>query len=486
MRTPSDIQLRMLREEFPALSTDSDHDVEQYFEMRASGRQADALALYNAKLKRKYPDEAQRATLLRSYRLRDGRYRALYRESLIVLATRMTERVYSIIDFLTRDIASVNLKDAYSVIKLAEGLLAVISPDRYAAIAFTERYVRYARILSFREKEMQETAELIRLYVMETIDSVEELKREREERRKQQRVRRHAGQPRMNFDLSRIRFSPEDVREILIPDTIKRTEDAVIAYCLKYWNKVGDPAFEKTVFLYGKKYRTRHGDIFQAIKNGRTHNWKDEEILNAVLANIVSGYYYSITGDRYLQQAWARYKSTLASPAPSLAPEKQAPAVRSRARAITVPRRKVRPFIPETPVAARPQPVRPPAKAIPRNTAKSPMKAQPTAKGFVPNSIADIIRKMTGKTYTVYRDLFFQSVRPSIRKILADRGEKREGIFGTRQNQAEEIIFGFLEEHYSDPYQDWRTSEERKTVERLGYELDNLEPIIENWIRENR
>lgn len=506
MRTPSDIQLRILREEFPAIGLDGDHDVEQYFDLRASGRQADALALYNAKLKRKYPDDARRADLLRSYRLRDGRYRSLYRESLVILADRMMTRVYSIIDFLTKDIASVNLKDAYSVIKLAEGLLSVISPDRYACIAFTERYARYAAILSHREREMQETAELIRLYVTETIDSVEELKKERAERLRRQRARRQAGQAKVSFDLSKIRFSEEDVQAILIPPSITRTEDAVIAYCLKYWNRVNDAAFEKTVFLYGRKYKTRHGDIFQAIKNGRTHGWKDEEILNAVLANIVSGYYYSISGDKYLQQAWARYKSSLAPTGPAIsapatvsaasAPARKTAARRAAtaapARALSVPKRTVKPFVPEktdsvkTIAPRQPERTRQPARGQTTSVARPKTQSRAPARGFVPNSIADMIRKMTGKTYTVYQDLFFQSVRPSIRKALADAGEKRQGLFGTRQNQAEEILFGFLEEHYNDPYQDWSASAERKKLAELGYSLGKLEPIIEGWIQDNR
>lgn len=516
MRTPSDIQLRILREEFPAIGLDGDHDVEQYFDLRASGRQADALALYNAKLKRKYPDDARRATLLRSYRLRDGRYRSLYRESLVILADRMTSRVYSIIDFLTKDIASVNLKDAYSVIKLAEGLLSVISPDRYASIAFTERYARYAGILSHREKEMQETAELIRLYVTETIDSVEELKKERAERLRRQRARRQAGQSKVSFNLSKIRFSEEDVQAILIPASIASTEDQVIAYCLKYWNRVNDAAFEKTVFLYGRKYKTRHGDIFQAIKNGRTHGWKDEEILNAVLANIVSGYYYSISGDKYLQQAWARYKSSLAPAAAAVAAQtlisastaparyghgrvssrsaakRRTPTVTARTRALTVPRRTVKPFVPEktgagkTLAARQPEKTRQSVRGQTTSVARPKAQSRSPARGFVPNSIADMIRKMTGKTYTVYQDLFFQSVRPSIRKVLADTGEKRQGIFGTRQNQAEEILFDFLEEHYNDPYQDWSASAERKKLAELGYYLGKLEPIIEGWIQDNR
>ena len=53
MRTLSDLQQRILREEYPNMDLESDSDVERYFELRQNGRQADALALYNSRLKRK-------------------------------------------------------------------------------------------------------------------------------------------------------------------------------------------------------------------------------------------------------------------------------------------------------------------------------------------------------------------------------------------------------------------------------------------------
>lgn len=491
MRILSDLQKRILNAEFPSMSFESDPDVERYFEFRSAGRQADALALYNTRLRRKYPDEAQRTLLIRYYRSRDGRYREILRDGMVTLADRVIARTTGIITLLTKDIDSVDMTDAYSVIRLAEGLLSIISPDRYTSIAFTEKYVRYAHILNYRPREMERTAELIRLYVTDTLESVEIAKKEREERRKQRartNAERRAQAP--SFDLSRIHFSPEDIQRILIPSGIAKTEDTVIAYCIKYWNLVTDVAFERTIFLYSRKYKTRHSDIFLAIKNGRTHGWKDEEILNAVLASVVTGYYYSIAGDLYLLRTWARYKQTNMAPQMGTVPDQGAtrptmPRVRAQRRQAAPDGQRSGSRAPARQIAARPA-----AKPI------TPFKAQkadvrpvppdlPQAPNFVPNSIADIIRKTTGKSYTVYKELFFRGIRPSIRAVLSSSASKKGILFGSRQNEAEEIVYDYLYEHYSDPYQNWKDSEERRRAEALGYALPALEPVIEGWIKEN-
>ncbi len=493
MRILTDIQLRLLKEEFPATSHSGDEDIERYFELRKTGRQAKALALYRGRISRKYPDPARRELLLRYYRSRDPRYGELYRDSLAELAERLIKRTYGIIDTLTRDIDSVDMGDAYSVIKLAEGLLSVISPDRGVAISFTERYARYAALLGYRERQARDAAELIRLYVTETIESVEELKREREERRKERaRVRTSPAAARPGFDLSRVEFSPEEVNRITIPESVTRTEDKVIAYCAKYWASVGNPAFEKAVFLYSKKYRTRHSDIFQAVKNGVTHGWKDEEILNAVLANVVTGYYYSISGDRYLQTAWARYRAasghavnpaaaeampavtSRATPAPvqPIPTRARKSTVRSRTRATASKRAKSR-------LAPRPEKAVPTAKRSAPNT----FRPEPPRGPFTPNSVSDMIRKLTGKSYAVYKDLFFRDIRPSIRTTLAEAGGK-DKPFGSRQNSAEQIIYDYLYAHWNDPYQRWEHSEAREKTRSLGYRMDGLEPIIARWIKD--
>lgn len=498
MRTLSDIQKRILSEEYPNMSLDSDTDVERYFELRQAGRQADALALYDGRLKRKYPDEIRRSLLMRYYRSRDPRFQDLLRESLASLADRLLSRTNYVISLLSKDIETVDLTDAYSVIKLAEGLLGIISPDRYQAIAFTERYARYAKALNFRQEQMEQTAELIRLYVTDTIESVQEFKKEREERRKQHsRAQESRRRQRANFDLSRIEFSEKDLERIRIPANITRTEDIVIAYCARYWNLVADAAFEKTVFLYSRKYRTNHSDIFLAIKNGRMTNRKDEEILNTVLSQVVTGYYYNISGDLYLQRAWARCKASIQVPAgaPETAVQNKTgastSAKRARGAGATGPREKkagakankaqrlsrtgekakqVTPFRKETPA---------------RGAKKGTGIKLPPAPSFTPNSVSDIIKKKTGKTYTVYKELFFRSIRPSIRAILSSSRTVKSSMFGNNQNDAEEQVYGFLDDHYSDPYLNWNDSPEREETKKLGYDIPEIEPLIEHWIRNN-
>lgn len=488
MRTLSELQKRILKTEFPDMNFESDTDIERYFELRSIGRQADALDLYNSRLRRKYPNDEQRTLLMRYYRSHDERYREILRDNMVTLAERAVARTTNIITLLTKDIDSVNMTDAYSVIKLAEGILSIISPDRYIAISYTEKYVRYAKIMDYRYPQMERTAELIRLYVTETLESVQELKKEHTERRKQ-RARMHELQKRTSpgFDLSKITFTPEDIARIILPKTITRTEDIVIAYCIRYWRMVYDTAFERTIFLYSRKYKTHHSDIFLAIKNGVTHGWKDEEILNSVLANVVTGYYYNISGDLYLQRTWARYKqssqipgtvenSGLPPPAPAIASIHARKAKKSGAR---VQRKK-------TGIIRTKKTQKPVAPFIPpKNESKKKSPSLPRGPSFVPNSISDMIRKQTGKTYTVYKELFFRGIRPSIRIVLAASLTKKGNLFGNRQNEAEEIIHKFLYERYNDPYQNWKESDERKKVEELGYSMPALEPIIAGWIKEN-
>jgi hypothetical protein len=306
----------------------------------------------------------------------------------------MLARATSVIAFLTKDIDSVNVRDAYSVIKLAEGLIEAISPDRRAAIAFTERYARHARAVAFRAAEMERVAELIRLYVTDTIESVQSLRREREERRAQAARARSKVSAGTGFDLSRVSFSPRELERILIPASITRVEDQVIAYCAKYWAEVSDPAFERTIFLYSRKFRTKHSDVFQAVKNGREHGWKDEEILNAVLANVVTGYYYNISGDLYLQRAWRRLKGAGGAAAgrvgargrrganPGEATREAAvPRLAARAAASKNQRRRHEAWMPEsTAVRVR---VGPPETA-PRNAQPSASKPASTVQAFSP------------------------------------------------------------------------------------------------------
>lgn len=482
MRTLTDIHKLLLKEQYPNLHADSDPDIERYFEMRKAGRQADALNLYNSALRTRYPDDRERARLLGYYRSRDPRYQLMLRECLVLLADRMIARAKRIIDIMVADILILDMRDAYSVIKHAERLLSLLDPDRYEAVSFCERHARLARLLSHRGEEMERTAELLRLYVTDTLDSVQDLIKQHEERKRAQAARQYAqAHNRTGFDLSHIVFSQEDVKRIRIPETITRVEDIVIAYCLKYWNHTSDPAFEKTIVLYGKKYKTRHGDIFLAIKNGRDHGWKDEEILNAVLSNVVTGYYYSISGDVYLQRTWAKYKMTIADNNTTIPGQVEEPQ-----RAVPPPSKKTRRKIKSVANSLpSPQPRQKTGEATKKRIQQTP-RLPGTNQTLVPNSIADIIRKHTGKTYTVYKDLFFKHIRPAIRTVLSTSSDKKSGLFTGKQNEAEEIVYDFLYTHYNNPYQNWGESEERDKLEELGYRIIDIEPIITRWINDNK
>lgn len=627
MRNITDSQLRILKEEYPYVNFDTDSDIERYFELWKTGKQKEALVLYNMTLRRKFPDDAVRAELLRCYRLHNPKFKRLLYESILILAEKIEKRVKYVISILTEKIDGVDMADAYSVIRFSEHLLSMISSDRMKAISFTEKYSRYAALLDFRPVEMKRTAELIRMYVTETVESVQDLKRERQSKQHAEKKEKASAPPAVDF--SQITFSDADVAKIVIPSNISRIEDSVIAYCLKYWNVVFDAAFERIIVLYSKKYRTKHSEVFFAIKNGREHGWRDEEILNAVLSAVVSGYYYSITGDLYLQRMWRYYKASVGiepKPLALPAPEQHTPAIQTASPKVSASEHGKRPETPEAdkqtdveksaergkPAAKRPVEARNAARVAPKKRLVGESRDARKNAGFVaeteaaeaadsaakkarkrtskkgaaagdvksagerktpfstesggtsgkhpvnpgrgmspekphadagrgsrhgkravphrektsrygkppenavrpesrlsfrsdrsrafaarphfpsrgksePNSVADIIKRISGETYTVYREMFFQEIRSSIRGELSSCAIKKGGrFFGIRQNEAEDIVFNYLEAHYDDPYQNWETSGEKTKIESLGFRLKSIDSVIKRWVVSNR
>jgi hypothetical protein len=94
-------------------------------------------------------------------------------------------------------------------------------------------------------------------------------------------------------------------------------------------------------------------------------------------------------------------------------------------------------------------------------------------------SVSDRLRELSGRSYDVYHDLFFAKARPAIRKVM---GAGR-GIFFTVPEKVEDLVFNFLEVHYSDPYMNWEESGERNALRDLGFDLESLGPIIDECFR---
>lgn len=605
---------------FPDLQYGGDPGIERYFELRRERRLAQALAVYNGALRVRYPDDAARVQLLKLYRESDPRY-APYQEILVLaFASRLCARIRSNLDLITAPLERADLSDALRALKAVESVLARLPGETDAALALLERYDRFAQVLGHREAPARRALDLVREYdAVSRADSPAEydfIARSAaiEERRRSaararvggaaekgvdfvsrsaslEQRRRSAERARPSyFDPVRIKFSEADRARVEISPAISRREDKVLALCAKYWSLSSDPAFERIVFLYSRKFGGRHFEVFRVIKLGRGRGSTDDEILSAVASILTTSYNYSVSGDLYMQVMWRRLRARmdartvaerLAVPGPSAttragpapAPESRVRAKRAQAaaeppRALPIrdarapqpraeglglraasrvaapPERRVpAPAVPSAPPSQTSLPS-PPARPAP--AAAKPMTAVPAAPSCAPaepgqtprssptapaggiarasarddrgragreggplltpapkaragrllgrapsgpeplreirakrGSISDSIRKLSGKTYDVYKELFLEKVRDHIHRALLASRTRSHGIFDTTANDAEDHIYGFIAAHYDDPFMDWERSVEREAVEALGFSMPSLDPIIE-------
>ncbi len=755
----------IVRRVFPDLRYGGDPDLERYFDLRKAGRLAEALSVYNGPLRARYPDDRARLLLLRLYRENDPRWVELQARLELELGERLAKRVRANIDALAAPLEGAGLSNAWKALAAAEALMRLLPRDSGEALALLERYAGFARLLSHRERLVERAGDLVREYLAMArsdapgeYDFVARSEALEKKRREEERLRRggepaSAGGPRADerydfiarsealeegrrkeeeararyFDLSRLSFSAADLSRIEIPEEIERKEDRVLAFCAKYWRSAADAGLERLVFLYSKKFGTRHYAVFRAVKVGRLRRFTDDEILTAVSTILSSSYSYSVSGDLYMQEAWRRLKVGLveaeraeaeareaaaespavvgrkgragppkarplapaaerppvarpaaraaeprpsgrqpaarpsvaqpaarpaaprladrpvldrpaverrtpdfasrppsfalreaavrpqASPVRSFAsapetapglrtsalrsaafeadraasveflPRPSAPEPRSRAyrepgddgeprsrtrsaaaeaaeprsRAASAPDRKPglrwradegaapgREAEPRSRFAARaeedfePRSRRRPsydavgdqdqdataeaarsagAKGAGARGADAPASARPGSKAAgsglskLPSgakkargqsllgrqqapeplpelkaregSVSDRVRKLSGKAYDVYKEIFLERVRDSIHRRLVSGKKGPRRLFDSGTNEAEDLVYAFLAEHYDDPYLDWGSSEEKRKVEALGFELPSLDPIIEAWYR---
>ena len=101
-------------------------------------------------------------------------------------------------------------------------------------------------------------------------------------------------------------------------------------------------------------------------------------------------------------------------------------------------------------------------------------------------SIKDAIKRITGDNYGIYKELFFKSVRISIRHILEVSHKKKISFFSDEENKAEDIIFEYIENNYENPYQNWLLSKHKKEVEDLGFHIHSIDEVIKDWVYYNK
>jgi hypothetical protein len=501
-----EIQEELFRQEYPQLLAGSDPDIERYCYLRSSGQGREALNIYQASLKPRYPDDTLRMALLHSYRRRDPLYPRLLAVGYRRLAERALERVRGLIGYISLQIKKCNTQDVYSTIRTIEDILRFFPREQYEAISGMDRICRYAQVLDFQVKPMEQAVEMVRSYLSRSLPVLEKERR----RRQQEQIRRETP---ARIDFSTVVFSREDLERIEIPPQLSRLEDQTLAYCAKYWNLIDDVSFEQILFLYSRKYRTKNHTVYLTIRQGRRADHRDEEILTSVMSLLVTGYYYSIQGDRYLQQNWQGIRLTmeraaLAAKPPPKPAARPTPAKPARAKPVAVkpaparevparepaPAPAVKPPPPERPApppaaeqkpAAPVKPAAPAAKPAPARETGPVRRSRPLGKAAVPvapraeGSVSDRLRKLSGRSYDLYQDRFLAKARPAIRKIL---GTGR-GLFFNLPEKAEDLVYAYLRDHYADPYMNWAESDECRQLMEQGFRLPSLNPVIDECFR---
>lgn len=491
----------ILERVFPELRYGGDPDIERYFDLRAQGRVLDALGIYRQRLVPRYPDQKQRILLLQLYRRNSGQFSNLLREVLLARADEITERIRQNIDTLYSWLEQVDQKDTYAVLKAMERTVHLLPEGQDRAKDFVRNYLEYSQILGHRQPEMERLHFLLDEFYAQTetvqgraVDFLA-MSQATEQARQAQRQEAEASN---FFDVAKINFDQNDVQRITIPEGIERNEDQALAYCYKYWLRVQDSAFERVVWLYSKKYATKHYDIFRTIKIGRQRRYNDDEILSLVSSSLTTQYAYTVRGDLYMQQQWRALKAHLLAggrspfqtpeqavePAPRTPPGK--PGGRKEKKQNTS-KKAVQPRpgrkqdgpgqakIHLSQPAARPAAI----NTAPRPQAQHASMPQRLARG----SVSDQIKRLSGRAYDVYRDLFMARLRASIREHLAKNRTKAGSLFNDNYNQAENLVYGFIDKNYYNAYMDWTGGEEYQQLERLGFRLTSLEPLVEHCFR---
>ncbi len=534
-----DVRETILERVFPELRYGGDPDIERYFDLRASGRMLDALAVYRSRLKPRYPDDDRRVVLLRLYRTRSPEFPDFLRGLLHERADEIITRLRCNIDALVAPLSGVPMRDTYVVLKAVERVARLLPVDADDARRMAQDFSDYAKLLGHRTSEAARAAYLLGEFYDQALveeDAPTDFIAASLASEQARRQHEHEEEKKNFFDLARIEFDSTDIKRIEIPAGLGRDEDTVLAYCPKYWLRVDDPAFERIVWLYSRKYGTRHYEVFKAIKTGRRKKYQDDDILTMVSTTIATRYNYTVQGDLYMQAAWRRIKASLygqatpqprapvtagqdlpaPAPKPALEPKpapeprphparKPAPStkpVQSARPPAGLARKRAPALSPATHTPAThtpatqsrsPKPVPAPREAparprLVRAPAPSPLSREPVHRDPLPElkatgSISDKIKKLSGRAYDVYKEIFLSRVGGHIRAELLKSRIKTGAAFGDQTNTAENIIYDFMERNYSNSYMSWHSSEHRARIQELGFDLDSLDGIIEACYR---
>lgn len=466
---------------FPGLGPGKDPEIGRYFRLRADGRTAEALSLFDRVLKVRYPDEGRRSALFNLFRRGDPMFPAYHDELLWDLYDSTSARIRDTLDRICLPVSGIPPKDAYRLLAALETAMRLLPEGREAALARLDELSGFAKILGYRTGEIGKVRTLAASYfdqgsgVRNAAGTTRAGRKTRSAPAGGKGGRGTDGDG--GFDLSRAELGAGDIERVEIPAGSERLEDRALAFCFKYWKASEDPAFERLVLLYSRARGGPHHEVLRVIREGRASETPDEEILGRVAAVLSPGYSYTTQGDLYMRRAWKALKARM-DPGDS------------GTKLVNVP--KPGKAAPERDAVPKPGARNPAARRTAKGAPKAPRKRSAPAGEAFPRtadsrppaprgSVSDRIKALSGKRYDVYREEFLARVGPAIRDRLSERRIKPKDAFEDPLGRAEDLVRDFLERNYANPYMDWEGSDTRARVEDLGFSVPDLEGIIALW-----
>jgi hypothetical protein len=243
-----------------------DKDISLYLSLIEYREYKQAASLYEKHLIPRYPDELTRIRIIRYYRKKDVRFKETYSKAVKAIFERIVASVKKLIYYISSAFEGKN-NNPYEILKKIDLALKVLPHAKEEGIAFIGKLETYSVLLNFMPEKFNIASDILRRYFDNTLfvkikikDISKDLKFDEYGHPKEENKK-------VTIDLDKIVFSDEEIKMICINSELTSRSLQVLSYCRLYWRQIFNHDFEKKIFLYSKKYSTKHFRIFQIIKN---------------------------------------------------------------------------------------------------------------------------------------------------------------------------------------------------------------------------
>ena len=461
-----------------------DKDISLYVSLIEDKKYKEACFVYEKRLIPRYPDELKRVRIIRYFRKKDIRFSEIYAGAVREIFEKIVASVKKLINYISSTFEGEN-KNPYEILKKIDIALKIIPSAKGEGYAFVEKLGTYSVLLNYMPEKFNIALDILKRYFDNTLF----VKVKIEDKSKNLKLADQDTYPKeekkkVTIDLDKIVFTDEEIKMICINSDIKARALQVLSYCRLYWRQIFNHDFEKKIFLYSKKYDTKHFRIYQIIKNYRIKKIADEVIILEIYSFLASTYQYNLKEDLFMQRLWKQIK-------PADVPENRvAAAVKVKAKEEADTKKK-------TDIKKKAD-TKKKAVAVKAGTKeKEKEKKQEEAEG---KRLRTLRYKTDAKLYTLHdridklsrgnlfnaHDEFNKLLPNHVDKYLAKHWKKSAQKDPYILKGASYIIITFITDNYNVVSPDWEGSLSNKEVINIGFRVTELETIVMSCIEELR